>query len=76
MITITGGRYSYDVFNDGDAYVITYDPETEEPIFTLRETPEPGALLVGCPLCGVKLKKPRPVLFWPDGSPKCIMQRK
>ena len=36
--------------------------------------PDPGTLMVNCPACGIKLKKPRPIFFHQDGTPKCIMQ--
>lgn len=27
-----------------------------------------------CPLCGIKLKRPKKAYYWPNGKPKCIMQ--
>jgi rRNA maturation protein Nop10 len=75
MTIIRNNGVEYKVFNDSDAYTVTYDPETEEPIYTLKTSVPAGTLLSGCPACGIDLKKPRPVTFWPDGSPKCIMSK-
>lgn len=64
--TWAGVEYQY--FNDSEAAADTEYNEGQ------GRAPQTGALMVGCPACGIKLKKPRPVTFWPDGSPKCIMQ--
>ena len=37
-------------------------------------TPPQGVEVNRCALCGIKLKKPRPQNYWPNGKPKCAMQ--
>ena len=60
--------FTYDYFSDAQA---TEDTEYNE---GGGRAPQEGTMLVGCPLCGIDFKKPRPIYFDADGRPKCIMQ--
>jgi len=65
MIERTFGGYTYKYFVDSQA---TADQ-------TANKAPDPGTLLVACPICGVDTK-PRPAKFLPTGAPLCLMKRK
>lgn len=62
MPKITVAGYVYDYFSNNE---LVGDEGAK---------PDPGTLMVNCPLCGIKMKKPRPIYYQQDGTPKCIMQ--
>lgn len=65
--TWAGVEYLY--FNDAQAVQDTEYNEGQ------GRAPLAGTPLVGCPACGIDLKKPRPLRYAPNGKPSCIMTK-
>lgn len=61
-VRVSGFKYQY--FNDADA------------VTDAGAKPPAGRLMVNCPKCGNTFAKPRGINYLPDGTPKCIMQKK
>jgi endonuclease/exonuclease/phosphatase family metal-dependent hydrolase len=49
--------------------------DNDDPTNFRYDNPLPGILINKCPLCGIRLKLPRPLRYQADGTPDCIMSK-
>jgi len=69
-VPLQAGTYYELCWEENGLHAPQYDAIFNIAPLTVRQ----GIPQINCPLCGIRLKKPRPIFYWPNGKPKCAMQ--